>query len=213
MDQEPEYSEDAAATNDNSGSTSIKNENVNNSFTPAVVSDSGDSKRTLTAEFKAEAEETFMMITGDGNIETSTFPVEKLDVALRAMGLNPRLPELLQFIDENGIKRIDLELFFQIVLICQMDSNFAIAEMRETFEVFDRNNDATADISEFKRVLTKLSELLSDRELEEQVLNGLSREVGAGDTLSMSFEEMVAMIRSVDGRDFGLEVDDDARPS
>lgn len=46
-------------------------------------------------------------------------------------------------------------------------------ELREAFQVFDKDNDGTIDVKEIRSVLTSLGEKLTDEQLDE-LLNSLT---------------------------------------
>lgn len=104
------------------------------------------------------------MVAGEG----AGFDIIKLPIALQSLGLKMDKDAFRDF--ENTIT-IDLDMFLNVVTSCKEGSELFLSEIREAFIVLDRGESGYAERNDFKRVLTKLGEPLSDRDIGEQMIN------------------------------------------
>ena len=102
------------------------------------------------------------MLAGD----KSVFDIIKLPIALQSLGL---MMEVDSTKENQDTISVDLELFLRVVCACMEDPHWSVTEIQEAFLVFDRWDSGVAEMNDFKRVLTKLGETLSDKEIEDQI--------------------------------------------
>ncbi|GAU41428.1 hypothetical protein TSUD_26080, partial [Trifolium subterraneum] len=68
-------------------------------------------------------------------------------------------------IDGNG--RVDFEQFLHIIEIKMKD--YLTEELKDSFKVFDSNNDGYISAPELRHVMVKLGERLTDEEVEQMI--------------------------------------------
>ena len=119
-------------------------------------------RQTLTKEMTIELEETFNSIA-DANGKVS---YQKLPLALKAIGMS-----MNESNEAAGFQQDDITIdkFLQIVTDCMKHPNWGANEMNESFALFDRDRNGFIEPPELRRVFTKLSEKLTDTELEDQL--------------------------------------------
>lgn len=173
--------------------------------TPAV----GNELKTLTAEFQAEAMEVFSYITGQTGAPgpTDFIPADKLPIALQALGLDHKFADCEAYVTGLGASKYDFDTFQRIVVVCQRDPEWAIDDIQDAHEVFDRNVDGIADAYEYKRVFTKLMEALTDKEIEDQImeLKGGRKGNDPKFVAMLSVEDFAALVKHTNGRDYQFD--------
>ena len=116
--------------------------------------------------------------------------------------------QVQDYLSENEIKNIDFESFVTLVGICQQDPKWAVEAISDTYAVFDRNLDGDCDVSEFKRVFSKLLEQLPDKDIMDQMME---MKEGFGDNINMlpllQLEDFHELIKKTTGADFVFEND------
>ena len=158
-------------------------------------------RQKLTKAFLEEATDTFSMVAR----ENSEFDFNKLPLALKSLGLMMEVDAT----KENSDIGVDLELFLQVVCACMDDPNWSINEIQESFLVFDREDEGSAELNDFKRVLTKLGEPLTDQEIEDQIMVPKDEQiVRALEGMELNHEkrilvdDFVQACKRVEGKDF-----------
>ena len=167
--------------------------------------------QTLTFEFQAEAMEVFSHITGNTGVPgpTDFIPAEKLPIALQSLGFNYQFEGCQTYVKGLGAMKYDFDTFQKILVVCQRDPDWAVDDFQDAHEVFDRNVDGVADAYEYKRVFTKLMEALTDKEIEDQMmeLKG-GRKSSSQDpnfVAMLSVDDFTALIKHASGRDFHFD--------
>jgi hypothetical protein len=165
--------------------------------------------KTLTAEFQAEAMEVFSYITGQtgGPGPTDFIPADKLPIALQALGLDYKFADCAAYVAGLAVTRYDFDAFQRIVVICQRDPEWAVDDIQDAHEVFDRNVDGIADAYEYKRVFTKLMEALTDKEIEDQMMELKGGRKGNDPKFiaMLSVDDFAALIKHTNGRDYQFD--------
>ena len=175
----------------------------------ALTQPVGTEHKTLTLEFQAEAMEVFSYITGQTGAPgpTDFIPADKLPIALQALGLDHTFADCEAYVAGLTVSKYDFDTFQRIVVICQRDPEWAIDDIQDAHEVFDRNVDGIADAYEYKRVFTKLMEALTDKEIEDQMmeLKGGRRGNDPNFMAMLSVDDFAALIKHTSGRDFQFD--------
>mmetsp|Transcript_30993 Transcript_30993/g.29607 ORF Transcript_30993/g.29607 Transcript_30993/m.29607 type:complete len:162 (-) Transcript_30993:653-1138(-) len=145
----------------------------------------------LTKVFLAEVKDTFTIIAG----EDTSFDIIRLPVALQSLGLKMDKDAFRDF--ENSIN-IDLEMFIKVVCSCNEDPELFVREIKEAFLVLDRGESGYAERNDFKRVLTKLSEPLNDRDIDEQMVTRNNEQNKEGDEseVIMTVEDWISLCKT-----------------
>ena len=166
-------------------------------------------EQTLTADFQAEVMEVFSSITGSVGAPgpNDIIPADKLPVALQALGFNYEFPGCQDYLKALGTPKFDFDTFQRICVVCQRDPDWAVDDFQDAHEVFDRNVDGVADAYEYKRVFTKLMEALTDKEIEEQMmeLKGGRKANDPNFVAMLSVDDFTALIKHTSGRDFHFD--------
>lgn len=120
-------------------------------------------RKRLTEAVNLEATETFNLVAED----ESNFDVSRLPVALQSLGLSTKIDhsKLLEYCTS-----IDLNLFLQIVSVCIDDPDWSVTEIKEAFTTFDREDSGIGEKKDISRVLMKLGEILSDKNIDDQII-------------------------------------------
>ena len=137
------------------------------------------------AEFK-EAFELFDR-DGDGRITAS-----ELGIVMQSLGHSPtdvELQEMVREIDENGNGSIELDEFVKMMSRKVKESENE-KELREAFQVFDKDNDGFISPFELRYVMQNLGEELTDFEVHEMI-----READLDGDGKVNFSEFVYMMR------------------
>jgi Ca2+-binding EF-hand superfamily protein len=133
------------------------------------------------------------MVAKKGDME-----VNKLTLCLQALGM-----EYTDTINVHveGLTRIDLEAFIQIVCLCiEQQPTWGVQEAGEVFNLFDRDGGGTLDRLELKRVLTKIGETINDTEIADQVA-----EFDVNGDKQMHLAEFCQLIKTTRGSDYLFE--------
>ncbi|XP_043844135.1 centrin-2-like [Dromiciops gliroides] len=121
------------------------------------------SKPELTEDQKQEIREAFDLFDTDG---TRTIDVKEINVAMRALGFEPKKEEIKKIsdIDKEGTGKINFNDFLA-VMTQKMAEKDTKEEILKAFRFF--NDDETGKISfkNLKRVARELGENLTDEEL------------------------------------------------
>ena len=141
-----------------------------------------------------EAEATFNMVADVNGIMDYT----KIPIALKAMGMSLEDfgGELASYDDEE----VDIDKFLSIVMECLKQPNWAAHEMKEAFQLFDKDSNSYVDPTEVHRILARLGENLTEAEVAEQL-----REFDLDGDMEMVLTEFYKMIAATKGSDFVFE--------
>jgi calmodulin len=97
-----------------------------------------------------------------------TISINELGMALRALGINPSqkdLKESMARFDLNHSGRIDFNSF-AVMFSMKLKEEITKEDLARYFSVFDRDGDGTINLSELRRVLTSIGEVLTENELD-----------------------------------------------
>ncbi|KAH7716680.1 calmodulin [Aphelenchoides avenae] len=143
----------------------------------------------LTKEQVEEFKEAFELFDKDGDGRVTA---RELGIVMRSLGHEPTDQELLDMvheIDEDGNGTIELEEFVKMMSKkVKVDENEK--ELREAFQVFDRDNDGFISPFELRHVMINLGEKLSEEEVVEMI-----READLDGDGKVNFTEFVFMMR------------------
>ena len=168
-----------------------------------------DGRKKLTKAVLEEAIDTFNLVA-DG---FSTFDINRLHIALQSLGLSTKVDQNKSFDDTITI---DLETFLEVVSTCVADPNWALSETQEAFIIFDREESGVLEKNDLKRVFTKLGEILSDKDLDNQFVitksedcNEKLESAGFGREAHILSDEFVFLCKNTDGRDYESTLEND----
>eukprot|EP00092_Neocalanus_flemingeri_P002198 GFUD01002338.1.p1 GENE.GFUD01002338.1~~GFUD01002338.1.p1 ORF type:complete len:149 (+),score=54.94 GFUD01002338.1:74-520(+) len=138
----------------------------------------------------AEFKEAFDIFDKDGS---GTISSEELLGVMRAMGQNPTEDELLNLVlevDVDGNGTIDFPEFLDMMKkkAREVDEE---ADLREAFQIFDRNRDGYIDMKELKKVADMLGTMLTKEEVEE-----FMAEADKDGNGKLDYDEFVKMLLS-----------------
>jgi len=139
----------------------------------------------LTEEQIAEFKEAFRLFDRDGN---GNITIQELETVMRSLGQTPSKEELdvmIKEVDSDGNGEIDFNEFLDM-MASKMTSTED--EIRQCFQVFDKNQDAFIDAGELQQVMETLNEKLTQKELDAMIRE-LDPE-GTGKVSFAAFERM-----------------------
>jgi len=140
----------------------------------------------LTAEQVAEFKRIFTLFDKDGD---GTIVTAELGTVMRCLGLNPTEAEIKQYIQESdvncdGTLEFDEEFLPLMARKCQdIDDE---DELCATFLPFDRNNDGTIQVSEFKHLMKTMGQPMSEEDVTKMIL-----ESGADSDGKIDYREFI----------------------
>jgi len=123
-------------------------------------------KDDLTDEQIAEFREAFDLFDKDGN---GNITIQELETVMRSLGQTPTKDELavmIREVDKDGNGEIDFDEFLTM-MASKMSSTED--EIRQCFQVFDKNGDECIDAAELKQVMESLGEKLTQKELDAMI--------------------------------------------
>lgn len=115
-----------------------------------------------------ELEEAFFLFDYDKDGKITT---REVGAAVRSCGLNPTESELKDMIsDVNGIGgAVDSKSLCQIITKRMKDLKTSPDELKDAFQVFDKQGTGMISVHDLKMSLTTLGERLTDEELDELI--------------------------------------------
>ncbi|XP_032280972.1 calmodulin-1-like [Phoca vitulina] len=123
---------------------------------------------------------------GDGTITT-----KELGTVMRSLSQNPTEPEwqdLINEVDAHGNGTIDFPEFLTM-MARKMKDRDSEEEIREAFQVFDKDGNGHISAAELRHVMTNLGEKLTDEEVDEMI-----READIDGDGQVNYEEFVQMM-------------------
>lgn len=135
-----------------------------------------------------ELEEAFFLFDydKDGKITCKEIPP-----VVRSVGLNPTEAELKEIVnDVNGIGgKVDVATLSQLIVKRVRDLKTTAEELKDAFQVFDKQGTGLIAVQDLKLSLTTLGERLTDEELDE-----LIREVDQDGEGMVCYEDVVRVL-------------------
>ncbi|CAK5045218.1 unnamed protein product [Meloidogyne enterolobii] len=122
----------------------------------------------LTEDQVAEFKEAFELFDKDGDGRVTA---AELGIVMKSLGHSPtdqELQEMVREIDEDGNGSIELNEFVKMMSRKVKESE-SEKELREAFQVFDKDNDGFISPFELRFVMQNLGEDLTDFEVKEMI--------------------------------------------
>ncbi|GKU85864.1 hypothetical protein SLE2022_250070 [Rubroshorea leprosula] len=122
----------------------------------------------LTKEQIVEFKEAFCLFDNDAD---GCITVEELATVIRSLDQNPTEKELQDMIteaDTDGNGTIEFVEFLNL-MAKKMKETDAEEELKEVFQVFDKDQDGYISANELRQVMINLGEKLSDEEVEQMI--------------------------------------------
>ena len=156
-----------------------------------MSSGSGNSARTFSREMFVELEETFQMCDEGG---AGVLNRKQLGLALKCFGLSWNKENVDEVLD--GLPEfIDFDSYANIIKKLMQHPQWAQLEMAEAFNVYDKDGNGFLDPSELRRVFTRLGEVVSENEIEDQL-----RRYDIDGDVQMVVAEFMKMVLSNEAR-------------
>ncbi|ELU13835.1 hypothetical protein CAPTEDRAFT_18677 [Capitella teleta] len=139
-------------------------------------------------ETAKELQEAFFLFDYDKDGKITT---REVGAAVRSVGLNPTEAELKDMINDVTAMggKVDVSNLCQIIGRRLPQPKSSPTDLRDAFEVFDRQGNGMVFVSDLKHSLTTLGERLTDEELDELV-----REVDQDGEGQVNFDEMIKVL-------------------
>lgn len=142
----------------------------------------------LTEEQIADFKEAFSLFDkdGDGIINISDLPL-----LIRSLNQNPtnaEIQEMIAEIDTEGSQKLDFPEFISLMARRIKDVN-PEEEIREAFQVLDREKTGFISTTELKHVAMNVGEVFSDEEAEQMI-----KEADPDGTGQIRYEEFIKLI-------------------
>ncbi|KAJ7040704.1 putative calmodulin [Mycena alexandri] len=131
----------------------------------------------LSPEQISEFKEAFSLFDKDGD---GTITTLELGTVMRSLGQNPTEGELQDMINE-----------FLAMMAKKFQDTDSEEEIRQAFQVFDKDGNGTISVTELQQVMKSLGEKLTDREVEEMI-----READTDGDGEINYDEFVKMMMS-----------------
>ncbi|XP_078612782.1 uncharacterized protein LOC144882674 [Branchiostoma floridae x Branchiostoma japonicum] len=144
----------------------------------------------LTEEQISEFKEAFSLFDKDGDGVITT---KELGTVMRSLGQNPtevELTDMINEVDTDGNGTIDFPEFLTM-MARKMEEVDSENELREAFQVFDKDRNGYISAAELRHVMTNLGEKLTDEEVDEMI-----READIDGDGQINYEEFVTMMIS-----------------
>ncbi|KAL4487943.1 hypothetical protein ABPG72_022803 [Tetrahymena utriculariae] len=131
-------------------------------------------RQELTEKQKKDIKEAFDLFDVDGS---GTIDIKELNVALRALGFEPKKDEIKKLVSDLNSEQkekenqntIDYTEFLQI-MTAKMNEKESDAEIERAFNLFAKNNSSAITFDNLKEIAMELGETMSDDELKLMIL-------------------------------------------
>jgi len=142
----------------------------------------------VSQEIVKELEEAFFLFDYD---KDGKITAREVGPAVRSVGLNPTEPELKDMVNDVNAKggKVDVQNLCQVIAHRMPQQKTSPDDLRDAFEVFDRQGNGMVYVSDLKHSLTTLGERLTDEELDELV-----RECDQDGEGQVNFEDMIRVL-------------------
>ncbi|KFU91634.1 Calmodulin [Chaetura pelagica] len=140
----------------------------------------------LSEEKISELKEAFSLFDQDGDGRISS---RELGTVLRSLGHNPSQAELRELLGDVGTEgTVDFPEFLSLLARKRREPE-GEEEIREAFQVFDKEGSGWVSVEELRHVLTHLGEKLTEQEVDEML-----READGDGDGRVKYEEFVRVM-------------------
>merc|ERR1711908_229936 len=146
---------------------------------------------SLTEEQIAEFKEAFSLFDKDGD---GTITTKELGTVMRSLSQNPteaELQDMVNEVDADGNGTIDFPEFCTLMARKMSEDIDSEEELKEAFEVLDKDGDGFISTAELHHIITNL-EKLSEADIDEMI-----HEAGIGSDGHINYEEFVEIMRDI----------------
>ena len=149
-------------------------------------------EQALTGEQMVAFQEAFSLFdkNGDGCIS-----LEELAAVTRSLGLDPtnqELNDMMREVDMDGNGTIDFQEFLSLIARKMQDGD-GDEELKEAFEVLDKDRNGFISPVELRTVMINLGEKMTDEEVEEMI-----READTDGDGQVNYDEFVLMMKNAE---------------
>ncbi|KAI9071335.1 hypothetical protein K1719_046714 [Acacia pycnantha] len=142
----------------------------------------------LTDDQISEFKEAFSLFDKDGDGYITT---QELGIVMRSLGQNPteaELQDIINEVDADGNGAIDFPEFLNLMARKMKDTD-SEEELKESFRVFDKDQNGFISPADLRHTMTKLGEKLTDEEVEEMI-----READVDGDGQINYDEFVKVM-------------------
>ncbi|KRX04240.1 hypothetical protein PPERSA_11364 [Pseudocohnilembus persalinus] len=141
-------------------------------------------RQQLTEKQKKDIKEAFDLFDVDGS---GTIDIKELNVALRALGFEPKKDEIKKLVsdlnseskDKENTNTIDYTEFLQI-MTAKMNERESPEEIKRAFNLFDIDKSNVITFQNLKEISQELGEQMSDEELKLMLNEANNSKNGTG---------------------------------
>ena len=128
---------------------------------------------------------------GEGTISAKEMGNVKMSLGLHSSKFytEAELQDLINKFDIDGDGSIDFPEFL-IMMACKMKENNSEEDIRETFQVFDKDGNGFISAAELWQVMTIVGKNLTNKEVDEMI-----REVDTDGDGQVNYEEFILMMK------------------
>ncbi|CAI9781328.1 unnamed protein product [Fraxinus pennsylvanica] len=142
----------------------------------------------LTEDQISEFKEAFALFDTDGD---GCITTKELGKVMRSFGQNPteaELQDMIKEVDAAGNGTIDLPEFLNL-MVRKIKDTHSEEELKEAFQVFDKDQNGLISAAELRHVMTNLGEELTDEDFDERI-----READVDGDRQINYEEFVKVM-------------------
>ncbi|KAH3853236.1 calmodulin-A-like [Dreissena polymorpha] len=144
----------------------------------------------LTEEQISEFKEAFSLFDKDGD---GTISSTELGTVMRSLGGNPteaELQDMINEVDADGSGMIEFPEFLTMMVRNMRDID-TVEDLRQAFNVFDKDGTGKISAAELRHVMSNLGEKLTEEEVDEML-----READVDGDGEINYEEFVQLMMS-----------------
>ncbi|KAL6637834.1 hypothetical protein ACP70R_025406 [Stipagrostis hirtigluma subsp. patula] len=151
----------------------------------------------LTSEQIVAFQEAFSLFDKNGDALCGCITLEELAAVTRSLDLNPsdqELNDMMSEVDTDGNGIIDFQEFLSLIARKMKDGDGdGDEELKEAFEVLDKDRNGFISPTELRTVMINLGEKMTDEEVEQMI-----KEADTDGDGQVNYDEFVLMMKNAE---------------